>query len=188
MVRSPKFGVFVPQGWKMDLVEIEDPVAKYAAMTAVARAADAEQNIDSIWVYDHFHTIPEPTLETTFECWTITATLARDTERVRIGQMVGCNGYRNPALYAKIASTVDVASHGRLNAGIGAGWYEHEWRGHRVSLPGERRRRRASDVEARGAVRRRLQRRRWRRGGRPPEAGSPPAPLRSGRPRLRRAD
>ncbi|HZC25387.1 MAG TPA: LLM class flavin-dependent oxidoreductase, partial [Actinopolymorphaceae bacterium] len=43
-------------------------------------------------------------------------------------QMVGCNGYRNPALYAKIASTVDVASHGRLYAGIGAGWYEHEWK------------------------------------------------------------
>ena len=42
--------------------------------------------------------------------------------------MVGCNGYRNPALYAKIASTVDVASHGRLYAGIGAGWYEHEWK------------------------------------------------------------
>ena len=63
MVRSPKFGVFVPQGWKMDLVEIDDPVAKYAAMTAVAQAADAEQTIDSIWVYDHFHTIPEPTLE-----------------------------------------------------------------------------------------------------------------------------
>ena len=42
--------------------------------------------------------------------------------------MVGCNGYRNPSLYAKIASTVDVASHGRLYAGIGAGWYEHEWK------------------------------------------------------------
>ena len=128
MARSPKFGVFVPQGWKMDLVEIDDPVAKYAAMTEVAKAADAERTIDSIWVYDHFHTVPEPTLETTFECWTITATLARDTERVRIGQMVGCNGYRNPALYAKIASTVDVASHGRLYAGLGAGWYEHEWK------------------------------------------------------------
>jgi alkanesulfonate monooxygenase SsuD/methylene tetrahydromethanopterin reductase-like flavin-dependent oxidoreductase (luciferase family) len=53
--------------------------------------------------------VPEPKLETTFECWTITSTLARDTKRVRVGQMVGCNGYRNPALYAKIASTVDVA-------------------------------------------------------------------------------
>ncbi|MFT4040919.1 MAG: LLM class flavin-dependent oxidoreductase, partial [Thermomicrobiales bacterium] len=123
-----KFGVFVPQGWRMDLVDIADPVAQFEAMTAVAKAADADPAWESIWVYDHFHTVPEPTLETTFECWTITATLARDTQRVRIGQMVGCNGYRNPALYAKIASTVDVASHGRLDAGIGAGWYEHEWR------------------------------------------------------------
>jgi F420-dependent oxidoreductase-like protein len=135
MTRAPKFGVFVPQGWKMDLVDIADPVAKYEAMTAVARAADVEPAIDSVWVYDHFHTIPEPTLETTFECWTITATLARDTERVRVGQMVGCNGYRNPALYAKIASTVDVASNGRLNAGIGAGWHEHEWLAYGYGFP-----------------------------------------------------
>jgi F420-dependent oxidoreductase-like protein len=135
MARSPKFGVFVPQGWKMDLVEIADPVAKYEAMTDVARAADAEPTIDGIWVYDHFHTTPEPTLETTFECWTISATLARDTERVRIGQMVGCNGYRNPALFAKIASTVDVASNGRLDAGIGAGWYEHEWLAYGYGFP-----------------------------------------------------
>ena len=92
------------------------------------RQIGRQSNLDSIWVYDHFHTVPTPEIETTFECWTITATLARDTERVKIGQMVGCNGYRNPALYAKIASTVDVASHGRLLAGIGAGWYEQEWR------------------------------------------------------------
>ena len=123
-----QFGVFVPQGWKRDLNEIHDPVAQYEAMTAVARAADSEPGIDSVWLYDHFHTIPTPERETTFECWTATATLARDTTRVKIGQMVGCMGYRNPALYAKIASTVDVASHGRLYAGIGAGWYEHEWR------------------------------------------------------------
>ena len=122
-----RFGVFVPQGWKMDLVGIGDPVAQYEAMTNVAKVAD-EGGWESIWVYDHFHTVPKPTMESTFECCTITATLARDTERVRVGQMVGCNGYRNPALYAKIASTVDVASHGRLDAGIGAGWYEHEWR------------------------------------------------------------
>ena len=76
-----------------------------------------------------------PSIETTFECWTATATLARDTNRVNIGQMVGCNGYRNPALYAKIASTVDVASHGRLYAGIGAGWYEHEWRAYGYEWP-----------------------------------------------------
>jgi F420-dependent oxidoreductase-like protein len=128
MSATMQFGVFVPQGWKLDLTEIDDPIEQYEAMTAVAKAADAEPNITSVWVYDHMHTVPTVEIETTFECWTITATMARDTERVRLGQMVGCNGYRNPALYAKIASTVDVASHGRLDAGIGAGWYEHEWR------------------------------------------------------------
>lgn len=124
---SLKFGIFAPQGWKLDLTDIDDPVEQFEAMTAVAKAAD-EGGWDSVWVYDHFHTVPTPELETTFECWTATTSLARDTERVKIGQMVGCNGYRNPALYAKIASTVDVASHGRLLAGIGAGWYEHEWK------------------------------------------------------------
>jgi F420-dependent oxidoreductase-like protein len=129
-----RFGMFVPQGWRMDLMDILDPVEKFEAMTAVAKVAD-EVGWDSIWVYDHFHTVPKPVLETTFECWTITSTLARDTKRVKIGQMVGCNGYRNPALYAKIASTVDVASHGRLYAGFGAGWYEHEWSAYGYEWP-----------------------------------------------------
>lgn len=118
----------------MDLANIADPVEQWEAMTAVAKAADAG-SWDSIWLYDHFHTVPEPAMQTTFECWTATAALARDTRRVNIGQMVGCNGYRNPALYAKIASTVDVASHGRLYAGIGAGWYEHEWRAYGYEWP-----------------------------------------------------
>ena len=130
-----KFGVFVPQGWRRDLVDIADPVEKFEAMTNVAKAADAIPALDSIWVYDHFHTVPQPTLEATFEAWTITATLSRDTQRVNIGQMVTCNGYRNPALLAKIASTVDVASHGRLYCGLGAGWYEHEWRAYGYGFP-----------------------------------------------------
>ena len=129
-----RFGVFVPQGWRMDLTEIEDPIEQYEAMTKVAHAAD-EGGWDSIWVYDHFHTVPEPTMNTVFEAWTITATLARDTHKVKVGQMVGCNGYRNPSLYAKIASTVDVASHGRLYAGLGAGWYEHEWLAYGFGFP-----------------------------------------------------
>ena len=68
----------------MDLAQIKDPVAKYEAMTKVAQAADRGP-WDSIWGYDHFHTVPEPKLEDTFECWTITSTLARDTKRVRVG-------------------------------------------------------------------------------------------------------
>ena len=122
-----KFGLLVPQGWQMDLVGIADPVEAYETMTRVAQEAEA-LDYDSIWLFDHFHTVPTPTQEVTFECWTSTAALARDTKRVRIGQMVTCNSYRNPALLAKMASTVDVLSHGRLDFGIGAGWYEHEYR------------------------------------------------------------
>jgi F420-dependent oxidoreductase-like protein len=129
-----KFGTFVPQGWRMDLVEIRDPVEQYEAMTQVGLAAE-QSGYDSIWVFDHFHTVPTPELETTFEAWTATAGLARDTTRIKIGQMVTCNGYRNPAYLAKIASTVDVMSHGRLLCGLGAGWYEHEWRAYGYGFP-----------------------------------------------------
>ena len=129
-----KFGLIVPQGWRMDLVGIPDPVEAYETMTRVAQEAEA-LGFDSIWLYDHFHTVPTPTQEVTFECWTSTAALARDTKRVRIGQMVTCNGYRNPALLAKMASTVDTMSHGRLDFGIGAGWYEQEFLAYGYDFP-----------------------------------------------------
>jgi F420-dependent oxidoreductase-like protein len=138
-----QFGVFVPQGWRMDLMEIQDPVEQYEAMTRVAKAADTLPAYDSIWVYDHFHTVPQPTQETTFEAWTSTAGLVRDTQRIHVGQMVTCIGYRNPALLAKMASTVDVMSHGRLYCGIGAGWYEHEWLAYGYGFPELRDRMRA---------------------------------------------
>jgi F420-dependent oxidoreductase-like protein len=128
------FGVIVPQGWRMDLVGIADPVEAYEMMTEVAQNAE-ELGYDAIWLFDHFHTVPVPTQEVTFECWTSTAALARDTKRVRIGQIVTCNSYRNPALLAKMASTVDVLSHGRLNFGIGAGWYEHEYQAFGYDYP-----------------------------------------------------
>jgi F420-dependent oxidoreductase-like protein len=103
-------------------------------MTRVAQVAD-DGPWDSIWVYDHFHTVPTPEIETCFECWTTTAGLVRDTKRINVGQMVTCNGYRHPALLAKMASTVDVMSHGRLYFGLGAGWYEHEWRAYYGDFP-----------------------------------------------------
>src|SRR5512142_2425043 len=131
---SMKFGTFVPQGWRMDLVDIEDPVEQYETMTRVGKAAE-DAGYDSIWVYDHFHTVPTPEIETTFEAWTVSAGLSRDTSRVRVGQMVTCNGYRNPTLLAKMASTVDVMSHGRLICGLGAGGYEHAWRAYGDGLP-----------------------------------------------------
>src|SRR6266404_566641 len=129
-----KFGVLVPQGWRMDLAGIGDPIEQYETMTRFGVEAE-RLGFDSIWLYDHFHTVPRPEIETTFECWISTAALARDTSTIRIGQMVTCNNYRNPALLAKMASTVDVLSHGRLNFGIGAGWHEHEYRGYGYDYP-----------------------------------------------------
>jgi F420-dependent oxidoreductase-like protein len=129
-----QFGLLVPQGWTMDLEHISDPVQAYEAMTSVAQTAE-EVGFDAIWLVDHFHTIPNPSQEVTFECWMSTAALARDTKTIRVGQMVTCNGYRNPALLAKMASTLDVLSHGRLNFGIGAGWYEHEFRAYGYEFP-----------------------------------------------------
>ena len=131
---SLKFGLSLPQGWAMDLASVPDPVEAYEAMTGVARLAD-DLGFESLWLVDHFHTIPRPVQEKTFECWTTTAAVARDTRRIRVGQLVTCNGYRNPALLAKMASTVDVLSHGRLNFGIGAGWFEHEYRAYGYDYP-----------------------------------------------------
>ena len=129
-----KYGVIVPQGWRLDLVGIANPVEAYEAMTCVAREAET-LGYHSIWLYDHFHTFPQITQEITFECWMAAAALARDTKRVRVGQIVTCNSYRNPALLAKMASTLDVLSHGRLYFGIGAGWYEHEYRAYGYPYP-----------------------------------------------------
>src|SRR6266404_720050 len=129
-----KYSVEIPNGWKMNLAMIKDPVEAYEAMTNVAKAAD-EDGYESIWMVDHFHTVPTPTQEVTFECWISLAAIARDTKRVRIGQIVTCNSYRNPALLAKMASTLDILSHGRLNFGIGAGWYEHEYKAYGYPYP-----------------------------------------------------
>jgi F420-dependent oxidoreductase-like protein len=123
------FGVFVPQGWKMELVSIEDPQAKWAKAVEIAKLAD-DLGFDSLWVYDHFHNVPRPAHETMFECWTTLAALSQVTSRIKLGQMVGCAPYRNPALLAKITSNIDVMSGGRLVWGIGAGWYQHEFDGY----------------------------------------------------------
>jgi F420-dependent oxidoreductase-like protein len=86
-------------------------------------------------VYDHFHNVPRPAHEAVFECWTTLAALSQRTSRVRLGQMVGCAPYRNPGLLAKITSNIDVMSGGRLDWGIGAGWYDHEFRGYGFPFP-----------------------------------------------------
>ncbi len=117
----------MPQGWRMELSSIDDPQSKWAKAVEIATLAE-ELGFDSIWVYDHFHNVPLPAHEAVFECWTALAAISQRTTRIRLGQMVGCALYRNPALLAKITATLDVISGGRLDWGIGAGWYEHEYK------------------------------------------------------------
>ena len=131
---KPIFGVFMPQGWKMELVDVVGDAEKWNVAVDVALRAE-ELGFHSIWVYDHFHNVPRPAHEAVFECWTTMAAISQRTSRIRLGQMVGCNSYRNPGLLAKITSTLDVISGGRLEWGIGAGWYENEYRGYGYEFP-----------------------------------------------------
>ncbi len=129
-----RFGAFAPQGWKTELISVDGAAAKWAKCRETALLAE-QLGYDSIWVYDHLHNIPTPTHEAVFECWTTMAALAEATSRIRLGQMVSCNSYRNPSLAAKISSSVDVISGGRLDFGIGAGWYQHEYEAYGYEFP-----------------------------------------------------
>ncbi|ANE79277.1 LLM class F420-dependent oxidoreductase [Mycobacterium adipatum] len=133
-----RFGLFIPQGWRLDLVDI--PTDKHwSVMRDLATYAD-NSTWDSVWVYDHFHTVPVPTDEATHEAWTLMSAFAASTERLKLGQMCTAMSYRNPAYLAKVAATVDVIAAGRTQMGIGGGWYEHEWRAYGYGFPsaGER--------------------------------------------------
>lgn len=130
-----KFGIFIPQGWRKDLVGI-DPSLHWGVMGGLARRIDANEDWSSLWVYDHLHTFPHAIEEATHEAWSLMAAFAGVTGRVRLGQMCTCMGYRNPAYLAKVAATIDAISEGRLEMGIGAGWYEHEWRAYGYGFPG----------------------------------------------------
>ena len=123
-----RFGAFIPQGWRLDLVGI-DVGEHWPIITAVAGTIE-DLGYESLWVYDHFHTLQEPTQEVTYEAWTMMAALASVTTKVRLGQMCTCNTYRQPSYLAKVASSIDVISGGRVEMGIGAGWYEHEHDGY----------------------------------------------------------
>jgi F420-dependent oxidoreductase-like protein len=128
-----EMGVVVPQGWTGEYDGWE-PRRAWDRTLAVARQAE-RLGFESLWVFDHFQTEPEPTDEITFESFTTLAALAASTGRVRLGQVVICTAFRNPALTAKMIGTLDVISGGRMELGIGAGWKEDEWRAYGYGFP-----------------------------------------------------
>ena len=131
-------------------------VASYDGMRQVARTAEA-LGFDSVWLCDHFLTLapssyardagirpawPGPegggdarTSMPLLECWTALSALSRDTHQLRLGTSVLCNSYRHPSVVAKMAATLDVISGGRVDLGLGAGWFEQEYRAYGIPFP-----------------------------------------------------
>ena len=128
-----KVGVIVPQGWTGEYDGWE-PRRAWERTVTVAQQAE-RLGFESIWLFDHFHTVPEPTDEITFESFTAMSALAAVTERVRLGHIVMCASFRNPALVAKMISTMDTISGARMELGIGAGWKRDEWLAYGYGYP-----------------------------------------------------
>jgi F420-dependent oxidoreductase-like protein len=133
-----RIGAIIPQGWTGEY-DGWDPRDAWQRTLALAHQAEG-LGFESIWLFDHFHTVPEPRDEPVFESFTSLTALAAVTERVRIGHIVICTAYRNPALTAKMISTMDVISDGRMELGIGAGWKRDEWVAYGYGFPETRER------------------------------------------------
>ena len=118
-------GLMIPQGWKGEY-DGWPPADAWARSLELTRHAEG-LGFESLWVFDHFHTTPVATQEVTYEAWTLMSAFAAATETVRLGQMCTCNSYRAPSYLAKVAASVDVISGGRLEMGIGGGWYKEEY-------------------------------------------------------------
>jgi probable F420-dependent oxidoreductase len=100
---------------------------RYAQIREMTRRVEAA-GLDSVWVHDHLlYRWPGRATDGIWECWTILSGLAEATERVELGTLVLCNPFRNPALVAKMACTLDEVSGGRFSLGLGAGWHRPEF-------------------------------------------------------------
>ncbi len=128
-----RVGIIVPQGWTGEY-DGWDASRAWARSVAIAHEAEA-LGFDSLWLFDHVQTEPDPTDEITFEAFVGLSALAVETARVRLGHLVLCAGYRNPALVAKMISTLDVVSGGRAELALGAGWKQDEFEAYGWGFP-----------------------------------------------------
>jgi len=127
-----RFGSFIPQGWLGELKGVVHD-REFEAIRNVALQCE-RLGFDSIWMYDHFITLPATTAAC-FESWTTLSALAAMTKNLGLGQLVTCNSDRYPSVLAKMGATLDVISNGRLELGIGAGWYKLEYDAYGIPYP-----------------------------------------------------
>ena len=106
----------------------------YEDVRDIARDAEAG-GFDALWVSDHLFLNDTSVATSCLEAWTLLAALTQVTSRLRLGTLVSCQSYRNPALLAKIAAGIDHMSGGRLEFGVGAGWKELEYRAYGYDFP-----------------------------------------------------
>jgi len=122
--RPIKVGAFIPVVER----QMDGGMARWRDVLAMARAAE-DAGFDSVWLPDHLlFRFPNDDAQGVWEGTTLLAALAAATSRVEIGWLVAATSFRNPALTAKIAATIDEISGGRLILGLGAGWHEPEYR------------------------------------------------------------
>jgi alkanesulfonate monooxygenase SsuD/methylene tetrahydromethanopterin reductase-like flavin-dependent oxidoreductase (luciferase family) len=104
----------------------DDGAPPYSLVRDIAVDAEAA-GLDSVWVFDHVLFRFDGVTTGIHECWTVLSAIAEATERVELGTLVMCTGFRNAALLAKMAATLDHISDGRLILGVGAGWHDPEY-------------------------------------------------------------
>lgn len=106
----------------------------YPMIREIAKTAE-QLGFESIWVSDHLFMTEDSIEINCLECWTTLTAVAQDTKRIRLGPMVASQSYRNPAMMANIAATLDHISNGRVNYGVGAGWKESEYAAYGYKFP-----------------------------------------------------
>ncbi|MBM4268465.1 MAG: LLM class F420-dependent oxidoreductase [Deltaproteobacteria bacterium] len=121
--RALRFGIQTPQEG-----------ARFEDLAQHWREAE-KLGYDTLWLDDHFYGVVTPPEADQLEAWVTLAALARETSTVRFGLLVGCNSYRQPSLVAKMAASLDVISGGRLEFGLGAGWFQREYEDYGYPFP-----------------------------------------------------